>query len=211
MTAKPEKRRRYLLGSALGVSVLLAIFLFRFAFATPSYDPVEIGEAETKMWQAYYSGDRIQLGFHLVSLLRNQYGLSLLEAKTIGESLANAAIGFLHSKGDYETVALPDLIRAYTLIKEETGDTFDPEAVARAELAWWIARRTPGENSPEQVGEKIARQYTLMYGSEHPSLQEAGMLRARAGYLRDLGGGAADWAQVETLLVESYTVLAEAI
>jgi len=211
MSAKPVRKPRYLLGSALGVLVLLAVFLFRFVFAAPSYDAVKIAEAETKMWQAYYSGDQIQLGFHLVGLLRSQYGLSLLEAKAIGEALARAAIAFLSAKGNYEQVALPDLIQAYSLIQSETGASFDPEEVAKAELAWWIARRTPGEDSPEQVGEKIARQYILLYGLDEPSFHEAGLLRARAARLRDLSGATADWAQVENLLIESYSVLAEAI
>jgi hypothetical protein len=211
MGVNSGQKPRFLRWAALGIPIAIAFVVYRFVFAAPSYDAVKIAEAETKMWQAYYSGDQIQLGFHLVGLLRSQYGLSLLEAKAIGEALARAAIAFLSAKGNYEQVALPDLIQAYSLIQSETGASFDPEEVAKAELAWWIARRTPGEDSPEQVGEKIARQYILLYGLDEPSFHEAGLLRARAARLRDLGGATADWAQVENLLIESYTVLAEAL
>lgn len=81
------------------------------------------------------------------------------------------------------------------------------DAVARAELGWWVARRTPGRNSPAQVGAEIANLYALLYGKTNPNLQKAGLLRAKAAYLRDQGGNSPDWQEVERLLRESYEAL----
>jgi hypothetical protein len=57
---------------------------------------------------------------------------------------------------------------------------FDPAAVARSELAWWVARRTPGENSPAQVGELIAAEYAVLYGVPRDAVRSSAMIRAEA-------------------------------
>ena len=106
---------------------------------------------------------------------------------------------------------LPDLERAYTIARDWTGSTFDPAAVARAELAWWVARRDPDRNSPESVGALIAEENALIYGVPRDRVLEASILRARAGRLRDEGGEHADWATVAQLLMQSYRSLYQAV
>ena len=189
----------------LAIVLFLAAFAgARFVFGSPKFDPDRVAESETRMWQAYYTGDRTQLGLELISLLRYQYSISLLEARDIAERLANAALKFHAAKGNYETVVLPELTDAYRRIKQASSGTFDPDAVARAELAWWVARRMPGQNSAEQVGEKIAKLYALLYGVDRPSFHTAGRLRAEAAKLRDSGRESTDWKEVQRLLIESY-------
>lgn len=83
--------------------------------------------------------------------------------------------------------------------------------MARAELAWWIARRVPGESSPENVGRLIATMYALFYEVPAERVLEAGLLRAQAGHIRDEGGARADWAAVSRLLHASYWSLHEAV
>jgi hypothetical protein len=99
----------------------------------------------------------------------------------------------------------------YTISKDWTGATYDPAAVARAELAWWVARRIPGQNSPEQVGGLIADENALIYEVPRERVLDASILRARAGRLRDEGGEKADWDTVGRLLRESYRSLAAAV
>jgi hypothetical protein len=198
---------RLLLWPILAMVIVLAVVCFRIMVGRPGFDADKVAQAETRMWQAYYSEDKTQLGFQLIALLRNQHGLSLLEAKEIGELLARSAMKFRLAKGDYESVALPDLAKAYSLIKLATGAPFDPDKVARAELAWWVARRTPGQNSTEQVGKRIAELYALLYDRDHPAFEKAGLLRAQAAKMRDSGGKNADWVRVEALLRKSYREL----
>jgi len=65
--------------------------------------------------------------------------------------------------------------------------------------------------SAEQVGEKIAELYAILYGDTRPGFAKAGELRAEAAALRDQGGANADWPKVEALLRESYRALADAL
>jgi len=211
MNPRHEARHRM---AKLVVAVLLtaaAVMCWRFVLGGPSFDPDEVARAETRMWQAYYSGDRTKLGLQLVSLLRKQHGLSFIEAKEIGELLASSAMKFHAAKGDYESVALGELTEAYRLIKRASGRAYDPEKAARAELSWWVARRTPGQDSVEQVGQRIAGLYAILHGTEDPSFLAAGLLRAEAAALRDAGREDADWARVEELLRQSYRKLEGAL
>ena len=211
MDQQREGTGRFLKWAILVVVIVLAVVSFWIMVERPSFDADKVAQAETRMWQAYYSGDKTQLGLQLIALLRNQHGLSLLEAKEIGELLASSAMKFRSANGDYESVALPDLSKAYGLIKRATGAPFDPGRVARAELAWWVARRTQGQNSAEQVGKRIAELYALLYGRDRPAFEKAGLLRAQAAEVRDSGGKNSDWVYVEDLLRKSYRELKNGI
>ena len=112
---------------------------------------------------------------------------------------------------NYEQIVLPDLEMAYLQLRALLKLSFDPREAARAELAWWVARRTPGRDNPEVVGKEIARLYSIIYGAERPGFLEAGILRAEAAQLRDRGGPNGDWKKVEGLLRRSYRVLAGAV
>lgn len=175
------------------------------------FNPDEIAAAETRMWQAYYDLDLPRLHGELVALLRSQFGLSAEDAESISRNLGAAAMKFERSRGKYEQVVLPDLVVAYRKLRTVLKRSFDPQEAARAELSWWIARRTPGRDSPQQVGRRIAELYAIIYGGERPGFLEAGVLRAEAAGLRDRGGVDCDWPEVERLLRRSYRALAGAV
>lgn len=202
---------RFVKWGMLAVVLVLAGSGLRFVFGRPSFNADKVARAETRMWQAYYTGDKTKLGLQLIAQLRGQYGLSLFEAKEVGELFARSALKFRSASGDWDQVCLPDLTKAYSLIKQATDARFDPGKAARAELAWWVARRTQGQNSAQQVGEKIARLYGLLYGKDFQAYEKAGLLRAQAAELRDSGGKDADWVLVEDLLRKSYRELKQAV
>ena len=64
-----------------------------------------------------------------------------------------------------------------------------------------MARRTPGQNDPEQVGRLIAEEYALLYEAPLADVLRAGLLRAEAAALRDREAGQPDWAAIGALLV----------
>lgn len=210
---QPEKKSRRYLSKIIILLCLgfLAIIYYKGWVQRPRYNAAKIAASETAMWKAYYKGDKKKLIWELVNLQRIQFGMTLLESLKVSKELGEAAYIFSQIKGNYEDATLPYLRKAYTSIKEYRKEGFDVEAVARAELAWWVARRTPGRNSPEQVGAEIANLYALLYGKSNPSLQKAGLLRARSALLRDLGGNNPDWKEVERLLRESYEALVEGL
>ena len=80
--------------------------------------------------------------------------------------------------------------------KDWTHAGYDPAVVARAELAWWVARRDPRTSSVDNVGALIAEEYALFYEVPVTRVAEAGRLRAEAAALRDRGGQQADWAAI---------------
>jgi hypothetical protein len=174
------------------------------------FDPDRTAELELDMWRAYYDKRNVRLFADLVTLTHEQFRYPWAKAGRASQHLARAAATFGNARGNYEQV-LPDLERAYAIARDWTNAGFDPAAVARAELAWWVARRMPGENSAEQVGVLIARENALLYEVPFERVLEASTLRARAGKLRDDGGEKADWAEVGRLLRESYRQLHAAV
>ena len=197
MNQKRKRDPRIIKWVGFALLALVAVMGWRWIFARPSFDANKVSKAEVHMWQNYYSGNNAVLGLELISLLRNQYGLSLFEATKIGEQFASSAIKFHSARGHYEQIVLSDLTEAYRLIQRATGRSFNPEETARAELTWWVARRTPGQNSVEQVGEKIAELYALLFGKDPAAFRTAGVLRAKAARLRDGGGKDANWLRIE--------------
>src|SRR5262249_60361980 len=113
------------------------------------FDPARLASLEVRMWQAYYSKERTRLFALLVTMLRDQYHYSWSVAAIEAFHLARAASTFA-DLGDHYEIVLPDLEAAYARAKRWTGASFDERAVARAELAWWAARRVPDQNSAEQ-------------------------------------------------------------
>ena len=194
------------------VAVLLALL-----FIPPSgprsmarFDPDRTAALELDMWQVYYAKQNLRLFRDLVTLQHEQYHYPWGKAIRASFHLARAAATFGNAHGDYERV-LPDLERAYAIERDWMHAGFDPQSVARAELAWWVARRDPAQLDPQNVGRLIAEENAQLYAVPSERVLEASVLRARAGRLRDEGGERADWAAVASLLRESYRSLHAAV
>ncbi len=175
-----------------------------------AFDADRTAALEVDMWKAYYDKRNVALFTDLVLLSREIYRYSWARAAQMGFYLARAAARFGNMRSDYDRV-LPDLEKAYRLSRDWTGAAYDPASVARAELAWWAARRVPGQDSAEHVGSLIADLNGQLYGVPPGQVLEASVLRARAGKLRDIGGVDADWVEVDRLLHLSYRSLRAAV
>jgi hypothetical protein len=174
------------------------------------FDAARMADLELRMWQAYYGKERLRLFTLLVTMLHEQYHYSWAVATNEGFHLARAAATFGDLRSDYEVV-LPDLVAAYATARTWLRAGFDGKAVARAELAWWVARRIPGRNSPEQVGELMADQYALLYETTRDLVASSALLRAEAAALRDAQAASPDWDTIGRLLLQSYTELLQAL
>jgi hypothetical protein len=200
----------------LAAAALTAAAYFIVVAAPPGprslrvFDPDRTAELEVDMWQAYYLEQNWRLFRSLVLLTHEQYRYPWARSVRAGFHLGRAAATFGTLQSDYEQV-LPDLERAYTIARDWTDAGFDPAAVARAELAWWVARRVPGSDSVEQVGGLIADENALLYEVPRERVLQASILRAAAGKLRDQGGSQADWTEVSRLLHQSYKALHAAV
>ncbi|MBI3490642.1 MAG: hypothetical protein HY047_02430 [Acidobacteria bacterium] len=201
---------------AVGFAIVLA-FIVAFALTPPrgprsmrQFNPTRLADLEVRMWQAYYSKERLRLFSLLVTMLHEQYHYSWTVATTEAFHLARAAATFGDLKDHYDVV-LPDLETAYATARSWTSASFDPRTVAKAELAWWVARRVPGQNSPEQVGALIADEYALLYETSRKSVETSAFLRAEAAALRDAQAEHPDWIRIGMLLQASYRELSAAL
>lgn len=217
-------------GRSVLVVVALAAIYFLVAVRAPSgprslrvFDADRLAELELGMWQAYYAKQRFTLFRLLVVMLREQYHYSWQKAVVAGYHLAKAAATFGEATGDYDRV-LPDLEEGYAIARDWTGATFDPAAVARAELSWWTARRDPasgtGADKNRVVAARMTDLYALLYAAPRERVAEAARLRVEAADLRDRGADAADfdrdprgvdWKGVSYLLHQSYRSLHDAV
>jgi len=233
-------RRRIAIAGAV-VVVALAGYIVTAAPPGPrsmrNFDPHRVAQLELRMWQAYYARQNIRLFGLLVTMLREQYHYSWAMAAREAFHLARAAATFGDAHDNYEQV-LPQIEAGYRVARDwlnaggpegppyghaggpegapdgHVGQRrvgFDPAAVARAELAWWVARRIPGQNDPEQVGGLIADEYALLYEVPRDTVLAAGIARARAGRLRDLQAQTPDWAIIGSMLDDSYVHLRNAV
>ena len=203
-------RRRILILISI---VLVSVFIYAGFVATPSgprdvraFDPDRTAALEVDMWKAYYDKRNVALFLDLVTLNREMYRCPRSTAARIAYHFARAAATFASIRSAYEQV-LPDLEDGYRIARDWSGLTYDPAIIAKAELAWWIARRIPGKDSPEQVGGLIADLNAQFYAVPREKVLDASILRARAGRLRDEGGPAANWPEIGRLLAESYQLL----
>lgn len=217
-------------GRSVLVVVALAAIYWAVAVRAPSgtrslrvFDPDRLAQLEVGMWQAYYAKQKLTLFRLLVVMLREQYHYSWQKAVVAGYHLARAAATFGDATGDYDRV-LPDLEAGYAIARDWTGATFDPAAVARAELSWWTARRDPasgtGADKNRVVAARMTELYALIYGAPPERVAEAARLRIEAADLRDRGADRADfdrdprgvdWKGVSFLLHQSYRALHDAI
>jgi hypothetical protein len=201
----------------LTIGACLVAFALALALTPPSgprsmreFNPTRLADLELRMWKAYYAKDRARLFGLLVTMLREQYRYSWATATREAFHLARAASTFGDLKDDYEQV-LPDLESGYATAKSWLDAGFDPRAVARAELAWWVARRIPGQNSADQVGHLIAQEYALLYETSAERVAPAALLRATAAKMRDEQAAQPDWDRIGRLLEQSYRELRAAL
>lgn len=212
-------RSIYTAGMRRAAIVIALVLAFGGAYAlTPprgprsmrQFNPTRLADLELRMWQAYYAKERVALFRLLVVMLHEQYRYSWAVATKEAFHLARAAATFAELRDRYDVV-LPDLESAYGTAKWWLDARFDPQAVARAELAWWVARRNPGHNSAEDVGHLIAEEYALLYETSVERVAQAALLRATAGKLRDEQAPRPDWIRIEQLLQQSYRELLDAV
>ena len=121
-----------------------------------------------------------------MTLLHEQYHYSWATAAVEGFHLARAAATFGDLKDHYEVV-LPGSGGACGQVRRGPARRFDARAVARAELAWWEARRIPGQQQRRsRWGSSSPRSTRCCDESSPQAMAAAGAAaRAQAAALRD--------------------------
>lgn len=174
------------------------------------FDAAGVARLETAMWRDYYAQDYKGLGLRLYELHREQYRFSPADSVQLALAAAKAAQLFQPTTSREDArIALPQLVRYFTLLRDNSGESFDPARVADLELDGWQLRREKAP--PEQSSPAVARVTEEIFGVTNPEIKKSALLRARMmRYRDDRGRGgmqAADWTHIEGNLVESYREL----
>jgi hypothetical protein len=195
---------------------LLGAVIYVGFFAEPAssrdpgrFDPAAAAAHEAAVWQAARAREDFGVYFNTVSLLRDLHGYTWFRAARAAYPLSHATLAFVGQRSKYERL-LPDLQEAAEDEKAWTGASFDPAAVARAQLTAWIAPRTPNLD-PEDVAQRIAEELALRYELPSGLTMEAALARANALALRGEGGVDPDWPSITRTLTASYASLGDAI
>lgn len=174
------------------------------------FDAAAVGRLETAMWRDYYAKDYRSLATNLYSLYRDVYHFSPTDSLRLAYDAGKAAQIFQPSKSRAEAqAALPLLVSYYTILRDHSGESFDPAKAARLELEWWQMRREAA--LPWQYGPVVAQVAEVVFGVTNDSVEKSGLRRAQMMQYRDehrLGiMQPEDWRHIETNLVESYEAL----
>jgi hypothetical protein len=199
-------------GRLFTYAILGAIVYFGF-FAVPAgprssdaFDPDLMATHELAAWKAEHEKAVYGLFTSLAQFKREQNRYPWYKAGLAGFDLSRATTEYAEMRGRYERV-LPDLTSVAAMEKAWFNAEFDPAEVARAQLTWWVQRRIPNLNGPDQVGEMMSQEYSLRYGVPPDRVIGAAILRAQAMALRDEGAGNPNWPVVLRMLKDSYKAL----
>jgi hypothetical protein len=177
------------------------------------FDAARMGEREMLMWRHYYERRYVALAADLYAGAHEDFGFSPWDSVRLAVAAADAARRFQPSRNAAEAqAALPSLVAYYRCLAGAAPQPVEPETAARAELAWWQARREAVP--PAEYGLLIARVWTLLYGVEGGTVRAAGVVRAEAMAYRDAHATDItehDWAVIADQLVQSYMRLKTAI
>lgn len=179
------------------------------------FDSAAVARLETAMWRDYYERDYNDLMVQLYKLHHDEYHFSPAYSVQLAMKAGAAAKLFQPTTNrDEAQVALPELIKYFTLLQEKSGEDFDPIKVAAIELDWWQIRRET--NAPENYAPIVASVSEELFGVSNPLIKKAAAQRARMMRYRDdrrAAGAmqASDWKLIETNLIESYADLKKGV
>ena len=181
------------------------------------FDGREVGRLETAMWRSYYDHRDVRLFGELIGLLRHQYHLPFWRATAGAYHAARGAVVFQRGHGRPEYIlALPDIERFYTLIRENSETPFDVKKVSELELEWWIVHRERAHRNPADLVNALAALQAEIYRQPAARFAEHAKARADAMLIRDAqaeagGVSPADWSCIEALLERSWVSLQKAV
>lgn len=180
------------------------------------FDYRKMGTLDAAMWRSYYNHQFFKLFFQLVQLVKTQlnFGWFLTARLAFYGCWAAAYYRIRKKKGVDNTRVLKNLRQFYRLISAHSVNEFDYQKAAELELKWWDVHRKSYKNNP-QLEQSLAEATAVVYNVAPARLKTYAHYRAEAMILPrhegDVQVVATDWAKVESLLVESWRSLQEAV
>ena len=195
------------------------------------FDPDRVARLETESWRAYYDRRWLGMARVLVAAHREQFGLSPAGALLATISASRAAIAFAPLEGSDVDKARRHLLAYYRRVRAALGTAADAATLAERELDYWVVHRRLAiarkANPPaatlsepdtlraiEPMTMAFARLHAALFDSTPETMRPSAEWRALAAVAVDrISGGystnvAADWAQVEAYLQQTYQAIA---
>ena len=183
-----------------------------------NFDPRKIAHYEKENYVAYYQKDWLKLLRVSVSLVKESFGLSWMQAACGAYLVARAEIAFAPFPDNDIPKAEAYMTRFYQFLKNIHREDFDVRRAAHLEVNWWsVHRKLFGNAGNQELVEALTDLYAEAYGIEPAKVQVSARQRAQGMLYSDLwvnAGKPADsplLAQEEDALFQSYTSLKDAI
>jgi hypothetical protein len=183
-----------------------------------NFDPHKLAHYEKENYVAYYQKDWLKLLRVSIGLVKESFGLSLLQAMYAAYLVARAEIAFAPLPENDIPKAEAYMRRFYQFIKNIHREDFDVTRAAALEVNWWsVHRKLFGNAENRELVETLKNLYAEAYGIEPAKVEEAASLRAKGMLYSDLwvnAGKPAEsslLAQEEEALYQSYLSLKKAI
>jgi hypothetical protein len=179
------------------------------------FDPERMAAYDAKMWRVYYDHQFGRLLVLLMRLIQLQFGLSHIRSLRVAYYGALAAGDFRRNIGreNLERVTR-SLAKMFRIVSDHALQPFDYRKAAELELEWWMVHRYPKRYSIT-LGEAVANAMAAIYDMPSAPFTHYGNARAEAMELRDVAADVdkrePDWKKIESILVDSYTLLHEAV
>ncbi len=147
------------------------------------FDPVRVARFERENYQAYYRRRWAELLRASVSLVREAFGLGLIDGVHGAYLVARAEMAFAPVRGNDVPRAVAYMRRFYELLNARLGMAIDVDLAARLDVNWWQVHRdhfADPDTGPLAIA--LAEWMSVVYGLAAEQLMTSARWRA-AGIL----------------------------
>jgi hypothetical protein len=186
-----------------------------------SLDPQRVAQLECALWVAYYRGEWIRFLGTAVFAIRHVFGLSWLSTVRASWFLRRATQLWAPYPDNDVAAARRAMERFYRLLKQQSGEPFDPAEAARLEVEWWhlhrIHQHSNADSDERALVDALAALYAYAFRVPDTAVRMAAEQRALAmRYCDQWVSAGCDLqssliAQKRAALARSYASLAAAV
>jgi hypothetical protein len=149
-----------------------------------SFDPIRVGDLECTAWVAYYRRRWATFLRAAFGLTRASFGLSWPATLRGGWWVLRANQLWAPYPDNDPDGARDYMRRFYELVRDRSGEDFDPTEAARLEVEWWRAHRELQHDEDgvdvEELVVALAALYSYVYSVPRESVRTAAEERAQA-------------------------------
>jgi hypothetical protein len=149
-----------------------------------SLDPQHVTQLECALWIAYYRGESIRFLRTAVLVIRHVFGLSWLSTVRASWFLLRATQLWAPYPNNDAAAARRAMERFYRLLKQQSGEPFDPAEAARLEVEWWhlhrIHQHSSADSDERALVDALAALYAYAFRVPDITVRIAAEQRAQA-------------------------------